>query len=122
MTKIGIFIFRRDLRVYDNLALHTLLDTVDYIIPIFILDSYQIKKSSHNESYFSNNVVQFMCESLIDLDKTLKLQLFYGDYKDIIRDIVDIALKNFDKDKINILYKYNFYQDLIYPNQKEHYQ
>ena len=108
MTKIGIFIFRRDLRVYDNLALHTLLDTVDYIIPIFILDSYQIKKSSHNESYFSNNVVQFMCESLIDLDKTLKLQLFYGDYKDIIRDIVDIALKNFDKDKIVIGFNEDF--------------
>jgi deoxyribodipyrimidine photolyase len=51
--KIGIFIFRRDLRLTDNIGLLNLQNEVDIIIPIFILDKYQIKKSSHNAHYFS---------------------------------------------------------------------
>jgi len=35
---IGLFIFRRDLRLFDNLALYELSQKVDIIIPIFILD------------------------------------------------------------------------------------
>ncbi len=58
--KIGIFIFRRDLRLQDNLGLQRLQNEVDLIIPVFILDKYQIKKSSHNKYYFSNNAVQFI--------------------------------------------------------------
>ena len=70
--KIGIFIFRRDLRLQDNISLLHLQNCVDIIIPIFILDKYQILKSEHNKHYFSNNVVQFMCESLIDLNNNLQ--------------------------------------------------
>jgi deoxyribodipyrimidine photo-lyase len=69
--KIGIFIFRRDLRLSDNLGLIKLSHEVDIIIPVFILDKKQIKKNKHNKHYFSSNVVQFMCESLVDLNNQL---------------------------------------------------
>ena len=37
-----------------------------------ILDSNQIVKSKKNSHYFSSNAVQFICESLEDLDHELK--------------------------------------------------
>jgi deoxyribodipyrimidine photolyase len=55
--KIGLFIFRRDLRLYDNLALYELSKLVDIIIPIFILDINQIKINNNNKYYHSNNVI-----------------------------------------------------------------
>jgi deoxyribodipyrimidine photolyase len=106
---IGIFIFRRDLRLNDNLALIKLSNEVDIIIPIFILDRYQIKKKSHNKHYFSSNAVQFMCESLVDLNNQLLkynsyLRLYYGNPNKIITlfeaNIITEGLKN-DLLKVN---------------------
>ena len=48
MTKIGIYIFRRDLRLEDNIGLLNLIKEVDIVLPIFILDRNQIKKTKHN--------------------------------------------------------------------------
>ena len=91
--KIGIFIFRRDLRIYDNKGLNELQKYVDIIIPIFILDEQQIIKNNKNKYYFSNNAVQFMCESLIDLNNQLnkiksKLYLFFGNPIEILNNII----------------------------------
>ena len=55
--KIGLFIFRRDLRLNDNLSLIDLSNIVDVIIPIFILDEKQIELNSNNKYYHSNNVI-----------------------------------------------------------------
>jgi len=55
--KIGLFIFRRDLRLYDNLALYELSKVVNIIIPIFILDKKQIEINKNNKYYHSNNVI-----------------------------------------------------------------
>ena len=38
--KIGIFIFRRDFRIFDNGALWMLSKKVDEILPVFIFDDY----------------------------------------------------------------------------------
>ena len=76
----GIYIFRRDLRLDDNHGLINLMKNCDKVIPMFFLDEKQIIKSDHNQHYFSNNAVQFMCESLEDLDQQLKekkSKLFY---------------------------------------------
>jgi deoxyribodipyrimidine photolyase len=54
---LGLFIFRRDLRIVDNIALNELSKVCDMIIPIFILDPYQIYKQDHNQYYFSNNAL-----------------------------------------------------------------
>lgn len=84
MTKLGIFIFRRDCRLNDNLGLIKLAQAVDQILPLFILDSNQIVQTKRNSHYFSPNAVQFICESLKDLDQELKeshgskLFLLYG--------------------------------------------
>jgi deoxyribodipyrimidine photo-lyase len=80
---MSLFIFRRDLRIVDNLgfidACKTSKKFGEPVYPIFILNPEQI--DSHKNPYFSNNSVQFMCESLEDLNKQLdgKLSLYYGD-------------------------------------------
>ena len=98
--KIGLFIFRRDLRLNDNLSLIELSNIVDVIIPIFILDEKQIELNNNNKYYHSNNVIQFMCNSLVELNNQLikhnsHLQLFYGNYKKILISIFDF-LNNYN--------------------------
>ena len=44
--RLGVFIFRRDLRLYDNLGLINLAKISDIIIPVFILDENQIVKNN----------------------------------------------------------------------------
>ncbi len=94
MTKLGIFIFRRDCRLYDNLGLIELSKQVDQILPLFILDSNQIVRSKKNSHYFSSNAVQFICESLEDLDQELKssygskLFLLYGTPWEVIAQLL----------------------------------
>ena len=94
MARLGIFIFRRDLRLYDNIALYELQKNVDVILPIFILNEEQIIKNNKNKYYFSNNAVQFICESLIDLNNQLikygsKLYLFLGNPNKIITKLIN---------------------------------
>ena len=110
--KIGIFLFRRDLRLQDNLGLGLLIKEIDVLIPIFILDKYQIKKTKRNANYFSNNVVQFMCESLVDLNEDLlnnnsRLRLFYGNPKKIIGKLIKWILNNYKLAPTNIYFGYN---------------
>jgi deoxyribodipyrimidine photo-lyase len=106
---IGIFIFRRDLRLEDNLGLIELSKKVDQILPIFIFDPQQIKLSEHNKYYFSNNAVQFICECVDDLNlqlkqKKSKLNVFYGKPHTIIGKIIKeikIDIIGYNKDYSN---------------------
>lgn len=107
MINLGIFIFRRDMRLNDNIGLQLLYNECDKIMPIFILDNKQIEITKKNKNYFSNSAVQFICESLKDLDKQLnkkdsKLWLFHGNYYKIIESII-INLKN----KFNLIIGFN---------------
>lgn len=67
MEEIVIFIFRRDLRIFDNTSLNTLQKKYPKlnIIPIFIFNKNQIDKNINK--YYSSNSVQFLFESLNDL-------------------------------------------------------
>ena len=87
---LGIHIFRRDLRIYDNVALHLLSKQVKNIIPIFIFDPFQINKTEENEHYRSNPAVKIMIESLDDLHIELnsKLKYFYGEPHKIIEKLI----------------------------------
>jgi len=68
---VNIFIFHRDLRLYDNTTLiKTLKELKESVIPIFIFTPEQIEIKRN--PYFSNNSVQFMIESLIDLNEQIK--------------------------------------------------
>lgn len=81
----SLFIFRRDFRIKDNIGLKECYKKSSIVYPIFIFTPEQIKKND----YKSDNAVQFMIESLKDLDKELnnKLNLFYGNYLDIIKQL-----------------------------------
>jgi deoxyribodipyrimidine photo-lyase len=87
--KVGIHLFHRDLRLYDNTALYELDKMCDAILPVFIFDPVQIQPSKN--SYFSSNSVQFMVESLIDLKEQLSKYgcntplLYYGNPLDVLR-------------------------------------
>jgi deoxyribodipyrimidine photo-lyase len=106
---LGIFIFRRDLRLEDNLGLIELSKLVDTILPIFIFDPHQIRKTEHNKHYFSNTAVQFICESVDDLNEQLKekrskLYIFYGKPHNILEDLID----EFKKDEIIVGFNKDF--------------
>ena len=87
---MNIYIFRRDLRIFDNNGINFLKNKD--ITPIFIYDKRQIDRK--NNKYFSHKCVQFLDESLNDLDKSIKkyngkLNFFYGNSaEDVIRDII----------------------------------
>lgn len=87
MGKSGLFLFHRDLRVPDNTALIQALNSTDHVIPVFIFPPEQIDASKNK--YFSNAAVQFMCESLSDLNVATnnKLNLFRGDTLDTLDQI-----------------------------------
>ena len=67
--EIGFYIFRKDLRTIDNRGLIKLSEKVDFIVPIFIFDEYQIAKTEKNKTYLSYPAVRFLCESVCDAGK-----------------------------------------------------
>ena len=81
----NIFIFRRDFRIKDNTALNYCIENSDYIYPIFIFTPEQVI----DNTFKSDNAVQFMCESLNYLKKKVKNLVYCkGNYLDVITDIV----------------------------------
>lgn len=87
---MNIFIHRRDLRLFDNTTLNYMDKELGSVQPIFIFNPKQI--DAKQNKYFSNNLVQFMCESLIDLSKQYKkckkeLFLFEGDVLEVLDSI-----------------------------------
>ncbi|MFC1842949.1 cryptochrome/photolyase family protein [Candidatus Dependentiae bacterium] len=89
MYKKSIFIFRRSLRISDNMGLLKALKLSKKVVPIFIFTPEQILKNS----YKSDNAVQFMVESLSELDKELKkkdskLFYFFGKPHEVVKDLI----------------------------------
>lgn len=80
----SIFIFRRDLRINDNTGLYECIKKSKNVYPIFIFTPEQIKENK----FKSDNAVQFMVESLNNLSKKINLTFCYGDYLDVIKDII----------------------------------
>jgi len=67
--KTGIFIFRRDFRLNYNTAFAKCLERCEKIIPVFIFTPSQTGDSN---TYRSTNAIQFMIESLDDLNSQIK--------------------------------------------------
>ena len=88
---VHIFLFHRDLRIQDNTTLIYQLKQINSpVIPIFIFPPEQIDIKINK--YFSNNAVQFMCESLHDLSDEIKknkgkLLFFKGDNLAVLKAI-----------------------------------
>jgi len=74
--KVVIHIFHRDLRTKDNLGLHAAnkkaKETASDLLPLFILTPEQFTKLN---PYRSENSIQFMLESLEELDKQIDNKL-----------------------------------------------
>ncbi len=90
MFEKSLFIFRRDLRLDDNIGLVRSLQESKKVIPVFIFDPNQI--TSKNK-FKSNNALQFMFDSLQDLERQLqkinaKLYVFYGKPEQIINNLI----------------------------------
>jgi len=69
LYRCSLFIFRRDLRLVDNCGLNEALRLSEQVIPAFIIDPAQVGKGN---AYRSMNALQFMAESLYDLDQQLR--------------------------------------------------
>lgn len=99
----GLFIFRRDFRVIDNIGLNLLNSKCKHIFPIFIFTPEQVTGSN---KYKSNNAVQFMIESLKDLSSQINkmggnLMCFYGHNNAIVTYLIktlDINVVCFNAD------------------------
>lgn len=76
------FIFHRDLRKEDNIGLITTIKQSDKVYPIFIFTPDQV---SNKNEYKSEHSVQFMVNSLQELDKSLPISFFYGDTTTIVK-------------------------------------
>jgi deoxyribodipyrimidine photo-lyase len=90
MFENGLFIFRRDYRIVDNIGLSIANSKCKNLYTIFIFTPEQVGKSN---SYKSDNAVQFMIESLMDLEDAIakeggKLYIFYGKNKSIIEKCI----------------------------------
>ena len=88
MYKKSLFIFRRDLRLEDNIGLIESLQNSTEVIPCFIYDENLIKNLK--DSKFRWN---FLNESLIDLDIELKkkgtrLQILEGKPEKVIEKVI----------------------------------
>lgn len=89
---LSLMIFRRDLRLEDNSALIQAIKKSDCVIPCFIFDPCQVEKEN---SYRSMNAIQFMIESLQDLQAQLvrnrgQLYIFYGSVQDVVAQLLDL--------------------------------
>lgn len=67
----AIVLFRRDLRLYDHTALRLAVNHAQEIVPVFIIDPRQVGVANE---YRSMNAIQFMHESLADLQGQLAEQ------------------------------------------------
>lgn len=85
---MNLYIFTRDLRIIDNLALHQSLKD-NKTIPIFVFTPEQIKKNP----YRSDNAINFMVQSLKELaldikKKKGKLHFFFDTHINVLKSII----------------------------------
>lgn len=88
----GLFIFRRDLRIQDNIGLNHALSLCKNVHTIFVFTPEQVTTKN---KFKSDNSIQFMIESLDSLNKNVKqhggiLQLFYGDNNKVIQKYIKV--------------------------------
>jgi deoxyribodipyrimidine photo-lyase len=86
----ALVIFRRDLRLTDNSTLAVASRLAQAVVPCFIFDPRQV---STQNSYRSAHCLQFMFESLTDLNNQLekhhsKLRPFFGEPHDVVQSMI----------------------------------
>ena len=87
---VGLFIFHRDFRLFDNTGLIKASRQCDKLYTCFIFTPEQVGKSN---DYRSQNSIQFMIESLNELSTDIsnqggELLTFYGKQQVILRSLI----------------------------------
>lgn len=87
----GLFVFHRDLRIFDNVGLNHAVNSCDKLYTCFIFTPEQVTRTN---SYKSNNSVQFMIESLVELNNDIKnkkgeLMCFYGKQSIVLKQLIN---------------------------------
>jgi deoxyribodipyrimidine photo-lyase len=85
MYKKGLFVFRRDLRIYDNTGLIEACKLCEKVYCLFIFDLKQITKVN---KYFSPGAFLFMLESIKELQSIIPVNLAMGDPVEIIVKLI----------------------------------
>ncbi|HSA97047.1 MAG TPA: deoxyribodipyrimidine photo-lyase, partial [Acidobacteriota bacterium] len=85
----ALFVFRRDLRLFDNTGLLRALGDSAEVVPAFILDPRQTGR----HPYRSQSALQFLAVSLAGLDRELRargsrLFVFQGEAEKVVSDLI----------------------------------
>lgn len=106
---MNIFIHRRDLRIQDNKTLEYMQKELgkQKITPIFVFNPKQIYPKENE--YFSNNLVEFMCDSLKELysnykKRNIEMIFFEGDIIKILDSIKKLSKKEINSVGFNADY------------------
>lgn len=91
MHKKALYIFRRDLRVDDNMALRAACEESDTVLLAFVFDPRQTEPTEND--YFSEHSFAFMVQSLAELEADLikrggALYFFSGRSDEVVRDLI----------------------------------
>jgi deoxyribodipyrimidine photo-lyase len=87
----GLFVFRRDLRLNDNIGLYKASRMCDKLYTCFIFTPEQVTSAN---KYKSNNAVLFMIDSLVELQEDIQklggeLIVLFGKQEEIIDNLID---------------------------------
>ncbi len=87
----GLFVFRRDLRLNDNIGLYKASRMFDKVYTCFIFTPEQVTNSN---KYKSNNAVLFMIDSLVELQEDIQklggeLIVLFGKQEEMIDNLID---------------------------------
>ena len=90
MYEQSLFIFRRDLRIQDNKGLIEACRNSKVVYPIFIFTPEQVGSGN---KFRSDNAIQFMIESLSELEREIKkeggtLNFFYDTNETVIKKLI----------------------------------
>lgn len=94
MVAVAVFVFRRDLRTIDNMALQSLNSLGLPIIPIFLFDRSQA--DPRISEYFSKRAFGFMLKSLTELQHACPLR--YPETLDDLLRFYDVQAIGFNED------------------------
>lgn len=89
MHKTSLFLFHRDLRLNDNRGLLKAVKESEKVIPCFIFEKKQLQKND----YRGNNLIQFMLNSLDELDGECKhhgagISFYSGNTVDVLEQLI----------------------------------
>lgn len=99
---IGVHVFRKDLRTYDNSALYKCANECDEVLGVFIMDPKQT--TSKETSYFrSYNALRFMLESISDLSRQVSGKLWVCTWSTLMSFILDTNANDSSTKKVTTI-------------------